>query len=44
MPDTDINDLIVTLDLRQEYMVYPVFVKALLKCNIIENQEQTLTK
>jgi len=44
MPDTDINDLIVTLDLRQEYMVYPVFVKALLKCNIIESQEQTLTK
>jgi hypothetical protein len=43
MPDTNINDLIVTLDLKQEYMFYPVFVKALLKCNIIEN-EQSFTK
>ena len=44
MPDTNINDLIVKLDLTNEYMVYPVFLKALLKCNIIENQEQTLSK
>ena len=44
MPETNVNDLIVKLDLTNEYMMYPVFVKALLKCNIIENQEQTFTK
>ena len=43
MPDTDINDIIVKLDLTEQYMTYPLFVKALLKCNIIE-AEQTLTK
>ncbi|MFQ6724353.1 MAG: hypothetical protein ACLRFE_03370 [Clostridia bacterium] len=43
MPDTNINDLIVKLDLNAEYMTYPVILKALLKCNIIEN-EQILTK
>ncbi len=43
MPDTNINDLIVKLDLTEKYMTYPAFLKALLKCNIIEN-EQALTK
>ncbi|MBQ8522882.1 MAG: hypothetical protein IJ458_04435 [Clostridia bacterium] len=43
MPDTDINNLIVKLDLTQEYMNYPVVLKALLNCNIIEN-EQSFTK
>ena len=44
LPGVDFEDLIVDIDLTEEYMTYPSFVKALLKCNIIENQEQTLNK
>ena len=43
MPDTEVKDLIVKLDLTDEYMNYPAFVKALLSCNVIENDE-TFTK
>ena len=41
MPNVDINNLIVGIDTCQEYMYYPVFLKALFRCNIIENNEQT---
>ena len=37
MPETNVNDIIVKLDLTEQYMVYPIFLKALLNCNIIEN-------
>ena len=40
----NLNDIIVDIDLTAEYMMYPVFVKALLKCDIIETQEQEFTK
>ena len=35
-PEIDVNDLIVDIDLTNDYMLYPAFVKALFKCNIIE--------
>ena len=44
MPETNVNDIIVKLDLNEQYMVYPIFLKALLKCDIIDQDEQILNK
>ena len=44
LPIIDLEDIIVTIDLKQEYMNYPAFLKALFKCNVIETQEQVLNK
>lgn len=43
LPGVRVQDIIVKLDLNANYMLDPYFVKALFKCNIIED-EQTLTK
>lgn len=40
---TNIEDIIVNIDLTAEYMLYPTFVKALLKCDVVED-EKILTK
>lgn len=44
MPETKVNDIIVKLDLTEQYMTYPIFLKALLNCDIIDQKEQTLNK
>ena len=43
LPQVNLNDIIVPIDLSAEYMTYPRFLNALTKCNIIE-ESQTLTK
>ena len=42
-PETDINDLILDIDLTNEYMLYPLFVKALFNCDIIEPKQHLTT-
>lgn len=45
LPQVDLNDIIVQLDLTGVYMTYPRFLNALIKCNIIENNNnETFTK
>ena len=39
LPESDLENIIVPIDVTQEYMVYPCFFKALLKCNIIESEQ-----
>ena len=42
-PETDINDLILDIDLTNDYMLYPLFVKALFNCDIIEPKQHLTT-
>ena len=42
-PEISVDDLIVDIDLTNDYMLYPLFVKALFKCDIIE-PKQNLVK
>ncbi len=39
LPDTDLGKIIIPIEVDQEYMEYPIFVKALFKCDIIENEQ-----
>lgn len=39
LPDSNLENIIVPLDVTQNYMLYPRFLKAILKCDIIENNQ-----
>ncbi len=41
-PEVDANDLIVDIDLTNDYMLYPLFVKALFNCDIIEPKQHLI--
>lgn len=42
LPECDLDKIIVPIDVTQEYMLYPRFLKALLKSDVIEQQVETI--